>query len=252
MDLPAVISSHLPSFLLVLLRASVFLAVLPVLGSKVFPARFRIGLAVALALVLTPVVEFTPRRDGIPGMVAAEVALGMALGLAARFIFLAVEIAGQIASDAMGMSIATVFNPEMGSSTEIAHLQSIAATLLFLATDSHHELIAIFARSYELLPAGTFRSDMFLPQAVAIMGKMFVMAAKLCTPVIVGVLTANLVMGFVYKATPQINVFFAAYPLFLFLGLLIILLSIPAFMSAVGGSFADMRVTMMNVLAAGR
>lgn len=252
MDPATAFAAMLPKFLLVLLRSSVFLAVLPVLGSKSFPARFRIGLAVALAIVLTPVVEFEvdPRR--IPALAAREVMLALGLGLAARAVFMAVEIAGQLASDSLGLSIASTFNPEIGPSTDLARFQGVVATLLFFATDSHHDLVAVLVRSYDLVPAGAVRPESLLPQAVSIAGSMFAAAAKLSAPVVAGVLTTNLLLGFVYKSAPQVNVFFAAFPLLVFAGLLLILLTLPAFVSSVAGSFGGMREAMARVLAAAR
>lgn len=250
-EIQGLVLRYLPGFFFVLLRASVFMAILPVLGSRVFPARFRMGLAVGVALVLTPVVDVDARRGFLPAAILREIALAAALGLSARFVFFGVEMAGQLASDAMGMSIATVLNPEIGPSTEIARLQGILAMLLLLATDAHHELVAAFAKSYEVLPPGTFRADLLLSQVLAIVREMFVVAVKLCAPVVVGVITANLLLGFVYKAVPQINIFFAGFPLLLFLGLLLVLLTLSANLSVVGGILPEIRNAMGKVLAAG-
>src|SRR5660397_25736 len=107
-------SDYMVRFLLVLLRSSLFFSFLPILGSKTLPTLFRIGLAVAFALLLTPFVNFRAGENDVVMLVFREIVLGMTLGLAVRFVFFGVEIAGQTISDSMGLSIATVFNPEMG------------------------------------------------------------------------------------------------------------------------------------------
>ncbi len=247
-----ILSGYMPRFLLILLRSSVFLAFLPILGSKSLPGRFRIGLAVAIAALLTPVVDFRAGENETAVLVLREVVLGMVLGLAVRFVFFGVEIAGQMISDSMGLSIATVFNPEIGQSTEIARLLTILATLLFLVTDAHHDLIALFVRSYDLVPAGSADVPALAGAGIALVGKTFLLAIKLGAPVVVGVVTLNLLLGFVYKATPQINIFFISFPLYISVGFLVLLLALPAYVAAIGGSFGEIRSEMARVIGMAR
>ena len=247
-----ILSGYFPRFLLILLRSSVFLAFLPILGAKTLPARFRIGLAVAIAAVLTPVVEFRAAENDAAILVLREIVLGMVLGLAVRFVFFGVEIAGQMISDAMGMSIATVFNPEIGQSTEIARLLGVLATLLFLVTDAHHDLIALFVRSYDLVPAGGADVRVLIGEGIALVGRVFLIAVKLGAPVVVGMVTLNLLLGFVYKATPQVNIFFISFPIYISVGFLILLLALPAYIVAIGGSFAEIRTEMAHVIGMAR
>lgn len=245
-------SGYVVRFLLVLLRSSLFFSFLPILGSKTLPALFRIGLAVAFALFLTPIVNVRAGENDIPILVFREIVLGMTLGLAVRFVFLGVEIAGQMISDSMGFSIATIFNPEMGQSTEISRLMTVFATLLFLVTDAHHDLIAIFVRSYDLVPAGSVDVNALVREGVALIGRTFVIALKLGAPVVVGIISTNLLLGFVYKATPQINIFFISLPLYIGIGFLLLFLAVPAYVVAIGGSFGEIRTEMGRVIGMAR
>lgn len=246
------LSGYTSRFLLILLRSSVFLSLLPFLGSKNLPGRFRIGLAIAIAAVLTPVVDFRAGENDTATLVFREVVLGMTLGLAVRFVFFGIEIAGQMISDAMGFSIATAFNPEIGQSTEIARLMGIFATLLFLATDAHHDLIALFVRSYDLIPAGTADVKVLAGAGIALVGRVLSIAVKLGAPVVVGMVTLNLLLGFVYKATPQINVFFISFPLYIAVGFFLLMLAVPAYVTAIGGSFGEIRTEMARVIGMAR
>lgn len=243
-----VLSVYFPRFLLVLLRSSVFFAFLPILGSASLPGRFRIGLAIAIAALLTPVVGFRAAEDDVAILVLREVVLGMALGLAVRFVFYGIEIAGQMMSDTMGMSIATVFNPEIGQTTEISQLLAIVTTLLFLSTDAHHDLIAIFVRSYDVLPAGGSDVSALVREAISLVSRIFVIAVKMAAPVVIGMVTLNILLGFLVKATPQINIFFISFPLFIGVGFLILLLALPVYLAAIGGSFGEIRAEMTRVI----
>jgi len=231
------LTHYIPNFFFILLRAGIVLNMLPFTSSISIPHQFRIGLAVAVALVLTPVVEFQVVKGTIPLLVVREVMFAMIFGLAARFIFFAVEMAGQIMSNVSGLSMAASFNPEMGQSTEISQLYSIIATLLFFTIDAHHDLITIFVSSYELAPLGTINMQGIMTAGVSFAARIFIIALKISAPVIIIMLITNLILGFVSKAAPQMNVFFVGYPLYLFLGFLTMFLSLPVFVYVIGGYF---------------
>lgn len=239
-------------FLLVLLRSSLFFSFLPILGSKTLPAHFRIGLAVAFALFLTPLVDFRAGENDVAILVLREVVLGITLGLAVRFVFFGIEIAGQMMSDSMGFSIAASFHPEMGHSADVSKLLMVFATLLFLATDTHHDLIAVFVRSYDIVPAGSADVNALVREGVSLIGRIFVIALKLGAPVVVGIVTTNLLLGFVYKVTPQINIFFISLPLYIGIGFLLLFMALPAYVVAIGGSFGEIRTEMGRVLGMAR
>jgi flagellar biosynthetic protein FliR len=242
------LTRYLPNFLLILLRVSIFVSVLPMFGSKNFPTQFKIGFVLSVALVLTPVVDFETSRAALPGLVLREIVLGMALGFVARSVFFMVEMAGQVMSTVMGLSLASVFNPEMGQSTEVARLYGIIAVLVFFSMDAHHDLISVLARSYEWLPAGHLSLKTMAKELLSLGSSIFTMAVKMSAPVVVVMLITNLMLGFLYKAAPQMNVFFVGYPVFLFVGFITMLIGLPVFAQVTGAHLGALRDQMVRVL----
>lgn len=240
---------YVPNFLLILLRMSIFVTLLPMLSSRNFPAQFKVGFVLALAFILTPVVDVDVAPAALPALVLREVVLGVALGLVARSVFLIVEMAGQVMSIVMGLSLATVFNPELGQSTEVSRMYGIIAVLIFLGTDAHHDMIYVLARSYEWLPTGQVSFVAVAREMVSLGSSMLSAAVKLSAPVVVVMLVSNLVFGFLYKAAPQMNVFFVGYPVFIFVGFLTILMGIPVFVQVSSGNFGALKDEMVRVLS---
>ncbi|MGE5238722.1 MAG: flagellar biosynthetic protein FliR [Chloroflexota bacterium] len=240
---------YVPNFLLILLRMSIFVTLLPMLSSRNFPAQFKVGFVLALAFILTPVVDVDVAPAALPALVLREVVLGVALGLVARSVFLIVEMAGQVMSIVMGLSLATVFNPELGQSTEVSRMYGIIAVLIFLGTDAHHDMIYVLARSYEWLPTGQVSFVAVAREMVSLGSSMLSAAVKLSAPVVVVMLVSNLVLGFLYKAAPQMNVFFVGYPVFIFVGFLTILMGIPVFVQVSSGNFGALKDEMVRVLS---
>jgi len=242
------LSGHITNFLFVLLRTGIFISLLPVIGGKQMPPQFRMGLAVFISLLLTPVVNFTIAENSIAILIIKEIIIAMTLGFAVRFVFLAVNMAGTFISYTMGLSMATVFNPEVGQDTLVSEIYGIMTMLLFLVMDAHHDLIFVFVKSFELLPIGNVNVAPLLPEVVAMATGLFVMAIKIAAPVMVGLLIVQLLSGFLYKVAPQMNIFFVALPLNIFLGIMLMILSIPVFEHVLGISFSDLRGEMIRLL----
>jgi flagellar biosynthetic protein FliR len=237
-----------PNFLFILLRAGIVLTLLPFFSSRSFPAQFRIGIAVAISFVLAPVVDFHLAQSSVATIVVHEIMFGIIFGLAARFMFFAVDIAGHVMSAATGMSAASTFNPDIGPSTEIAQMYAIIATLLFFALDIHHDVILVLVKSYELLPVGTVNIGGMLAAGISFATSIFVIGLKLSAPIIIIALITNIFLGFIVRAIPQMNVFFVAQPVYISTGLLTMMIGLPIFISVLSGHFKNIGNEMGRVI----
>jgi flagellar biosynthetic protein FliR len=248
-----VLSKYFSNFLVLLIRLGVILFLLPFWSGQQFPRQFKIGFVLAVAYVLAPVIPMEIRNQDILMIIIQELLLGATLGFAVRVVFLAVEFAGTLISDAMGLSIAAVFNPEMGRSTEVSTILGLIAMLLFLVLDLHHDLIAMIVKSYEVLPVGHLRIDNLLLKGISVGGQIFVLAVKIAAPILVGMIIVNVLMGFIYKAAPQVNIFFVSLPVYIFIGLLVLLLSTPLLINFLGTQFSGLKdeINRIFILAKG-
>ncbi|MDA8085319.1 MAG: flagellar biosynthetic protein FliR [Nitrospiraceae bacterium] len=248
-----IFARYIPVFLLVLLRTGVAVAFLPFFSSTVFPRQFRIGFAVALAIVITPVVNFAiPARSEIAGVIFREVVFGAALGFAGRLVFFGIDMAAQVISLSMGLSTATLLNPEIGQSTELTTFYTIFSMLVFLVANAHLSVIYVFVKSFEWLPPGGANIARLSPALTALAGRMFVLALKLSAPIVIAMLALNMLLGFLYKAAPQMNVFFIGYPLYIFVGFMLLLIGLPAFIGVMGNSFDSIKFDMLRVIGSAR
>ncbi|MCK6526792.1 flagellar biosynthetic protein FliR [Myxococcota bacterium] len=218
---------------LAFLRAGAFLMTAPVLGGPGVPLRARLAGAGALAFVLYPFA-----RDGVgdvpePGSLAAasaavaEVGVGLAMGLAARLVFLAIQVAASFVEVAVGLDAVQLFDPHSQESEGILpRLQVTIASLALLASNAHHGLIAALARSYGPMPAGQG-----LPRAAEALGltrlgaEMIAAGVRLGAPVVLAMLVVNLWTALLARTSPQMNPYFAigaAFSLAAGLGLLVV------------------------------
>jgi flagellar biosynthetic protein FliR len=243
-----IFSGHITNFLFILLRTSIFVALFPVISGQQLPLQFKMGLAVFISLLLTPVVNMQFSENQVPLLVIKEILIGLALAFTARVVFYAVNMAGLYISFSMGLAMGRVFNPETGQSTHVAELFGVITTLFFLITDAHHDLIYIFVKSFEILPGGMVNIISIIPMIVHLGGKMFVIAMKIAAPILVGLLIVHVMAGFLYKMAPQLNIFFIIMPLNIFLGFLLLAVCIPVFEYVLEINFSNMRDEMMRVI----
>ena len=126
------------------------------------------------------------------------------------------------------------------------------AMLLFLALDLHHDLMAMIVKSYEVLPVGHLRIDNLLQKGISIGGQVFILAIKIAAPILVGMIIVNVLMGFIYKAAPQVNIFFVSIPVYVVIGLLILFLSTPLLVNFLGAQFSGLKGEINRILILGK
>ena len=171
-------------------------------------------------------------------MLAQEIMIGAVLGLTARLTISALQIAGSVIAQQLGLGFVTAVDPTQGQQSVIVgnFLTVLGVTLIF-ATDLHHLVIAALNDSYTLFQPG----DIPLLGDVAALTTRTVAAAfrigiQLSAPFLVFGLLFNLGLGILSRLMPQMQVFFVGIPLSILLGFLILLLVIGAMMTTFLGS----------------
>lgn len=205
-------------------RVTGLLVVAPFLGSAAVPPRIKIGLAFLLTLFLVPLVPVAPAAT-VPVLIAlllGEFAIGVVLGLTLQLIFEAGQIAGQVCGVQMGYSLASIINPDnsQADSAVLSTFYELIVLLLFIQLGVPHWLLRGLARSFDYLPPGHF--SLTWPAVHALFGfaaGMFVAGLQIAAPVLVASLFADVALGFIGKASPQLPVLFIGISLKNLLGL---------------------------------
>ena len=221
-------------FFVIFLRVTAILMSLPIFSGNNVPNMFKAGLALAVALVLYPVIDLAalPEMDGwlfLTVGVASEVLLGLGVGLAIRLMMAGIQMAGQVAGYQMGLAIANIMDPATSMQTPVlAQAFNLLAMLIFLSINAHHWFFRALVESFAVLPPFTFGvSASFIAYLMAMAGNMFVIALKIGAPVIVVLILTSVSFGLMARTVPQMNIFIVAMPLKIIVGLLFIVFSLP-------------------------
>jgi flagellar biosynthesis protein FliR len=237
-------------------RVGSCLMVAPVFSSQSVPARIRIVLAGAIAMILAPLISIPPQLSAfsIEGLVvtAQQVVIGIALGFCLQLVFDAITLGGQLIANSMGLSYAMSVDPIRGvGTTALGELYTIFVTLVFLALDGHLRLIEVLADGFRTLPVGsTGFGTADLWQIVIWGGTLFSGALSIALPGITALLVVNLAFGVVSRAAPSLNLMSVGFPVILVFGLLVLVVSVPQLLSAFERLLAESFILLQSLSGA--
>lgn len=251
-------AAHLPIFV----RISAFFVAIPLFRQGV-PALAKLAVAAVVTLLLRPAVPVPP----LPGdplsyalVAASETAVGLAIGLVVTTLLSALYLAGQFIDFPMGFGMVNVLDPQTGTQMPVLgeFLSTVAILVLFLV-DGHHVLLRALAESFALLPIGGAGLGGPAIEAVTrLFSASFVLGLRIALPVMGALFLADVALGIVARAVPQINVFFVGFPLKIGIGFAVIALVLPAFVMLMAellsptGAMTEHIANLVGALARGR
>jgi flagellar biosynthetic protein FliR len=248
--------SYLPAlaatFMLVFARIGMMVMLLPGLGEQSISARLRLTIALVLAAVLLPLHRNAYQIDTTalgPTVVllVGEILIGAVLGLTARLTISALDVAGSVIAQQLGLGFVTAIDPTQGEQGVIlGNFLTMLGLTLFFATDMHHLVIAALNDSYTLFAPGEVpgTGDVAALVTKTVAGA-FRVGIQLSAPFLAFGLLFNLGLGVLSRLMPQMQVFFVALPLSILLGFLCLILVLGSMM----GLFLDYAGGVLHQLA---
>jgi flagellar biosynthesis protein FliR len=213
-------------YLLVLMRVSIVLFMLPLFSSKIFPTLTKMAFAMVLSLLLYSVVQVDITRFPMNvidtgRLIIMELMIGLTLGLCIRLFFAIVQFAGQIVGFQMGFAMINVVDPQTGSNVSIMdQLGYWVCVLVFLTMNGHHLMFLSLIDSFAVVPIGFFMiQKVMLGKMLSLGSDIFILGIKLGAPIIAALLLTSSAFGLVARFSPQMNVMIVAFPLKILVGM---------------------------------
>ena len=229
------ISLFVQQYFLPFTRIGAMLMTMPVIGTRIVPARVRIITAVFLTLVVVPLL---PPLD-VPGslsfgtfiLLSHELLLGIAIGFGFQIVFQLFVLAGQLIAMKMGLGFASMNNPANGvQTTVLSQFFLMLVTLMFISVNGHLILIEMLVQSFQSLPPTQFRFSSVQAMEVINLGSwMFASALLIALPVLTSLLVINIAFGVMSRAAPQLNIFAVGFPFTLICGMFLIWIGLSTF-----------------------
>lgn len=215
------------TWFVIFVRFSTYLLLFPVTAAHSIPVMVRLGFAAICAFLILPLITPVTIESAslYPFIILffREVCTGLVLGLLARFIFYAIEIAGSIIATESGLMLSSNFNPitsSFGSAPGV--LLHWMALVLLLALDLHHWIIVGLQSSFEIVPPGGMQlGEDVLYEVVTRASRMFLIALQMTAPMLAASFIVTLVFSLLGRAVPQMNVFGESFPARTMAGLIV-------------------------------
>jgi flagellar biosynthesis protein FliR len=239
------------TFMLVFARIGAMVMLLPGFGETNIPVRIKLSIALLLTMIILPLHRAAYQVDlsslaPLLVLMLHEIVIGIVLGATARVTLSALQVAGSVIAQQLGLGFVTAVDPTQGQQgLLIGNFLTILGMTLLFATDSHHLVISALNESYRIFaPGAMFSTGDVAALATKAFAAAFKIGMQLSAPFLVFGLVFNLGLGVLARLMPQMQVYFVGVPLSILIGFLILALVITAIM----GTFLDYFVSVMHQL----
>ena len=226
-------------FLLLSVRISAFFLVSPVFSATAVTLPIRIAIMAGLTFTLMVTIP-APNVDLFSPVgflvIAREAIIGVSVGILFQIAFASVSMAGEHIASSMGLGFASLVDPQTGSqSVVVTQFMSILMILIFLVTEGHHVLLRQLVASYKVAPiGGELDADLFI--GIVKSGALIFSAALIISlPAVVLLFLVNVLIGFMTRVAPQMNIFSIGFPLTILVGFAMVMISLPSMGNAMSG-----------------
>lgn len=209
-------------------RVGGLVLVAPAFSSPMINARVKIGMVMALSLVVCS-------GAGVKGVwpenmmliasgLGIELMTGLLLGAGYRIVFAAAGMAGELAGLQMGVGAASIFDPNSGQSATITEgFFTLSFTVLFLSIDGHHQILRVLSESYAAVPPGGAWEHMpSLDVLVRGITDSITFGCRLAAPIVLPLMLLTVAIALISRAFPQANVISLNYGLGILLGVVLL------------------------------
>ena len=216
------------AFTLAFVRMGTAIMIMPGVGDSFVPNRIRLHFAVALSLVMFPLIlpnipDPLPGTIGLFSLIFMEFIIGIFFGSIARIFMMALDTAGMAISISSGLSNAQLFNPALSTQGSLmGAFLSITGVVVLFALNLHHLLFAGIVESYDMFPIGAIPDFGSMAELIArAVTSAFAIGIKIAAPFLVMAILMYTGMGVLSRLMPQVQVFLLALPMQILLSLII-------------------------------
>jgi flagellar biosynthetic protein FliR len=231
---------------LVFCRVSAAFMLLPSLGEHTVPVRVRLLAGLAAALCIAPLAGPAPPVPSVWAILAAmvvEVTTGTLLGTLSRLLLSAIQTAGQVIGQNIGLSNAFVLGLGNDNSAVVGAALYAGGLAALFTVEGHHAGLRALAESYAMVPLG---APPPLAASAQIMTEMtaraFRLAMQFAMPFLGLAMLFNLAMAGINRAMPSMPVFMIGAPALLMAGLQLLAMVAPGIVHETLGAYAEVFV----------
>jgi flagellar biosynthesis protein FliR len=224
-------SGQIVGFFFALVRTTAWLSICPPFNSPTIPKRVRVGLATAISFTIAATIggDHVASLQLGPFVVAllTQIVAGLALGFAVYVLFAAIQAAGELIDLQVGFSLGAVLDPISGASASpIGRFHQLLAIVILFGIDGHVLIVRGYLRSVEAVPLGTLDLGQLTEQLMQLLRVFLAAAVEIGLPVLAALFLAEIALGLLGKAAPQMNILVMGFAVKSFIAIMLLALTI--------------------------
>jgi type III secretion protein T len=207
----------LSAFGMAVARALGMVMIAPAFNRLGLTGMIRSAVAVVVSIPVAPEVftalssDLAPSTLMLMALLVKEMIIGLVIGLVFGIPFWAAEVAGELIDLQRGSTMAQLLDPlSSGESSVTSTLLSITLITLFFMSGGFTLMLDGLYRSYHLWPVLTGAptlTEATVREILAVLDKVMQIGVLMIAPLVIALLTADLLLAYLARMAPQLHVF---------------------------------------------
>jgi flagellar biosynthetic protein FliR len=215
--------------MIVFIRFSAFVVMVPFFKNKNFSMVLKIAFAFIISLLVFPSLNisdwYIPENLlGFIIFILEEFVIGILMGLVILIILFILELIGHLVGFQMAFSMARAVDSTTNTQTNVIGVIFIwVGTMVFLAMGGDHYLLYSIKESFSVItPGHIIVTRILISELSNMIVNSFVMGFKMASPAIIVLLSIDITLGIIGKTASKMQIFFVGLPLKISMGLFIV------------------------------
>lgn len=215
----------------VFIRILTFFSCINVIFPNGTPKVFKVMFSIFISFIISPFIQADIAVHSLSQLIIyalMETLTGLVFGFITNMCFNSLKIAGSLIDQQLGLSMASIYDPNTNTqNTLIETILYWLGVMIFFSMNGHHQLIAGIQNSFNLVKVGQLILSGNFDYVINVFVQCFIIGIKIAVPMILSLLIAELLIGFISKSVPQLNVMVVSMPLKLLMGIIFIMIALP-------------------------
>lgn len=221
----------------IFIRILTFFSCINVIFPSGTPKVFKVVFSVFISLILSPFIPVDANVNSLNQIIIyalMETLTGLIFGFITNMCFNSLKTAGSLIDQQLGLSMASIYDPNTNTqSTLVENILYWIGIIIFFSMNGHHYLIEGIQNSFNLVKIGQPILNGNFDYIINVFTQCFIIGFKIAVPMILSLVVAELLIGFISKSVPQLNVMIIGMPLKLLIGIIFLMIALPFIVSKI-------------------
>lgn len=215
----------------IFIRILTFFGCINVIFPSGTPRVFKVMFSIFISFILSPFIPLDVNVNSLSQIIIyalMETLTGLTFGFITNMCFNSLKTAGSLIDQQLGLSMSSIYDPNTNTqSTLVENILYWVGIVIFFSMNGHYYLIEGIQNSFNLVKIGQPVLNGNFDYIINVFIQCFIIGFKIAVPMILSLIVAELLIGFISKSVPQLNVMVIGMPLKLLIGIIFLIIALP-------------------------